>query len=70
MTGPPFFSLMSAGFVWTSLTGGLGSGGYEMNVLLKFVLQSMIAMAGVELLCGRELALRGKWTCTSAVTAH
>ena len=24
MTGPPFFSLMSPGFVWTSLTGGLG----------------------------------------------
>ena len=43
MTGPPFFSLMSPGFVWTSLTGGLGSGGCEMNVLLKFVLESMIA---------------------------
>ena len=58
MTGPPFFSLMSPGFVWTSLTGGLGSGGCEMNVLLKFVLQSMIAMAGVQLWCGQELALR------------
>ena len=50
----PFFSLMSPGFVWTSLTGGLGFGGCEMNVLLKFVLQSMIAMAGVQLWCGRE----------------
>ena len=46
LTGPPFFSLMSPGFVWTSLTGELGSGGCEINVLLKFVLQSMIAMAG------------------------
>ena len=34
MTGPRFFSLISPGFVWTSLTGGLGSGGCEMNVLL------------------------------------
>ena len=45
-------------------------GGCEMNVLLKFVLQSMIAMAGVQLWCGRELALRGKRTCTSSITAH
>ena len=37
----PFFSLMSPQI------GRLGSGGCEMNVLLKFVLQSMIAMAGV-----------------------
>ena len=50
----PIISLMIPGFVWTSLTGGLASGGCEMNVLLKFVLQSMIAMAGVQLWCGRS----------------
>ena len=65
-----FISLMSPGFVWTSLTGWLASGGCEMNVLLKFVLQNMIAMAGVQLWCGRELALRGKPTSTSSITAH
>ena len=60
MTGPPFFSLMSPGFVWTSLTGGLESGGCEMNVLLKFVLQSMIAMAGGSVMVWARISAQGK----------
>ena len=60
MTRPPFFSLMSPGFVWTSLTGGLGSGGCEMNGLLKFVLEEHDRYGGGSVMVWAGISAQGK----------
>ena len=60
----------SPGFVWTLPIDVLGYGECQMSVLLQFVWQNMIGLAGAQSWFGRELVLRGKRTSTSLVIGN
>ena len=54
MTGPQSCLQMSPGFVWTLPIDVLGYGECQMSVLLQFVWQNMIGLAGAQSWFGRE----------------
>ena len=54
MTGPQSCLQTSPGFVWTLPIDVLGYGECQMSVLLQFVWQNMISLAGAQSCFGRE----------------
>ena len=60
MTGPQSCLQRSPGFVWTLPIDVLGYGECQMSVLLQFVWQNMIGLAGAQSWFGGGLSAQGK----------